>query len=264
MSERWLLPPLWFEACWSIAGLDEYPFPLSVASHGETTEERSVLFQRAEPDMRAAGLLDGNGLTSRFGFALARIAKPGLWIEGLWNSSDSDGENTYSRLLAVAFEEGTILAAQAPGTTHGGDVEISFHRDPPGTAALRGMPPTPPGDKHRVAVPTSALKPASDDEELDPMGSRLPPKLRQSVREIRELLDSAHARDGQFTANHRDTMGRHQRSSVLKWFDTESGGRYGVTLRPSGGTEHELAVAPLGPEEISRSLESRVGEVRSG
>jgi hypothetical protein len=254
VSERWLLPPLWFDLCWEIAGFDEYPFPIAVRSHGDTLEERAVLKQRAIPEMQSAGLLTGESLTPSFQRALAHIAKPGLWIEGLWMPDDTNPSPV--RLLSVVYERESILLVQQPGETeaHGGDLHITILRDPISGAAVQGMPSAPPGSRPRMSVPLSALF------------SVMQPGVRgqDPVKPLRELLTSPHYREGQFTANLRDRMGKTHRSSVLTWFDAfEPDGRYGMSQQSGRGTEPQLVVAPLGPADIRGALDARINEVRS-
>jgi ESX secretion-associated protein EspG len=270
VSERWLLPPLWFDLCWEIGRFDEYPFPIAVRSHGATLEERAVLRQRALPDLQAAGLVVGGGLAPRFAQVLARLAKPGLWIEGLWMPDDT--AESPVRLLSVASEEGAVLLVQEPGETeqHGGDLRISLHpRASVGAAAVQGMPSAPPGKRSRLAVSVAELAPRNKDgesfEDVDMMQSVSSPRRTPPGAEaLRAITDAAHLRDGQFTANLRDRMGRSHRSQVLKWFDAfEPDGRYGLTQQLRPGVGPEIVLAPLSPAEIGAALDNRVAEVRA-
>lgn len=264
MSERWLLPPLWFDLCWEIGAFDEYPFPLKLRSHGETLEERAVLKQRVWPEMAGANLIAGEGLAPAFGTVLAQIAKPGLWIEGMFMADDTNPSPV--RLMCVAMERASILVVQHPGDVeaYGGDIQISVHPKMNLPAAtLQGMPPTPAGKRPRVAALLSDLAPKRD-EYGDLMVAPGPGGADQrAVKAVRELTENPHFRDGQFVANLRDPMGRTHRSAVFKWFDeAEPGGRYAVTQHMRSGLGQELVVAPLGPAELGKALENRVNEVR--
>ncbi|KAA5833465.1 ESX secretion-associated protein EspG [Saccharopolyspora hirsuta] len=272
MSERWLLPPLWFDFCWEIGRFDEYPFPIAVRSHGATLEERAVLRQRALPEMQAAGLLGGTGLAPRFGQVLAQLAKPGLWVEGLWLPDETTDSPV--RLMSVASEEGALLLVQDSGESesYGGDLRISVHpRTSVVAAAIQGMPPAPPGKRPRLAVPCAELAqqqgPVPDEsfDEIDMMQSASTPKRTPSGAEaLRAVLEEQHLRDGQFTVNMRDRHGRTRRSQVLKWFDArEPDGRYGVTQQQRPGVGPELVLAPLAPPDLGKALENRVAEVRT-
>ncbi|MEB3368779.1 ESX secretion-associated protein EspG [Saccharopolyspora mangrovi] len=267
MSERWLLPPLWFDLCWEIGGFDEYPFPISVRSHGETLEERAVLRQRTLPELHNAGLLGQNGLTQRFAEVLGQLAKPGLWIEGLWMPEGA--AESPARLLSVATEQGALLLVQQPGDTetYGGDLRISvLPRTSVAAAAVQGMPPAPVGKRPRLAVPAAdlAAKPSSDDfENIDHMQSAGPRKAL-AAEALRAFAEAEHHRDGQFTANLRDRFGRTHRSTVLKWFDApEPDGRYGLTQAQRPGVGLEIILAGLGAPELTSALDNRVHEVRT-
>ncbi|MEV4728989.1 ESX secretion-associated protein EspG [Saccharopolyspora sp. NPDC049426] len=267
MSERWLLPPLWFDLCWEIGGFDEYPFPISVRSHGETLEERAVLRQRSLPELQKAGLLGQNGLTQRFAEVLGQLAKPGLWIEGLWMPDDT-AESPF-RLLSVATEQGALLLVQQSGDTenYGGDLRISvLPRTSVGAAAVQGMPPAPVGKRPRLAVPSADLaaqRPSDDFENIDHMQSAGPRKA-PAAETLRAFVEAEHHRDGQFTANLRDRLGRTHRSAVLKWFDApEPDGRYGLTQQQRPGVGPEIVLAGLGAPELTAALENRVAEVRT-
>ena len=270
VSERWLLPPLWFDLCWEIGGFDEYPFPVAVRSHGATLEERAVIKQRAIPEMEAAGVIGGGYLNPRLGQVLAQVAKPGLWIEGLWTADEVNPSPV--RLMSIVAEDASILFVQGPGETerHGGDVQITVQPKTPITAAvLPGMPPTPPGNRSRIAVPRSALAPENgDDEDFDEVDLMQPKQTSPDERNanaFKEIVEAEHLRDGQFTANMRDRVGRSHRSAPLKWFDAfEPDGRYGITEEQLPGKEPELVVAPLGPTEIRAALDNRVQQIRSG
>ncbi|MGI8309023.1 ESX secretion-associated protein EspG [Saccharopolyspora hattusasensis] len=73
-----------------------------------------------------------------------------------------------------------------------------------------------------------------------------------------------HFRDGQFTANLRDRLGRTHRSQVLKWFDAfEPDGRYGLTQQHRPGLGPELVLAPLGRAELGAALGNRIAEIRT-
>ncbi|MFC7341750.1 ESX secretion-associated protein EspG [Saccharopolyspora griseoalba] len=260
MSERWLLPPLWFDLCWEIGGFGEHPFPLAVRSHGETRDERSALRQRAEPEMAAAGLLVPAGLNPRFADLLSRIANPGLWIEGLYLVDDVT--DSPCRLLSVATEDGALLIVQQPGESgfRGGDLRITTHpRTSVGAAAIQGLPPAPPGERPRLAVPLADLErpePAAAEDAAEPTVER----EKTPVEELRAFTEVDHYRDGQFTANLRDRSGRTHRSSVLKWFDVaEPDGRYGLVR-----TGRELVLSGLNAQDLVRALQDRVAEVRSG
>ncbi|MDI2029001.1 ESX secretion-associated protein EspG [Saccharopolyspora sp. TS4A08] len=267
MSERWLLPPLWFDLCWEIGGFDEHPFPISVRSHGETLEERAVLRQRTLPDLHNAGLLGQNGLTQRFAEILGQLAKPGLWIEGLWMPDDTG--DSPARLLSVATEQGALLLVQQPGDSesYGGDLRISvLPRTSIGAAAVQGMPPAPVGKRPRLAVPAADMaqrKPADDFENIDHMQSAGPRKA-PAAETLRGFVEAQHFRDGQFTANLRDRFGRTHRSAVLKWFDApEPDGRYGLTQAQRAGVGVEIILAGLGAPELTAALDNRVAEVRA-
>lgn len=273
MSERWLLPPLWFDMCWEIGAFDEMPFPIAVRSHGATLEERAVLKQRAVPEMRTAGLLAGEHLAPRFHDVLAELAKPSLWIEGLWMPDETT--ESPARLLCVAGEDGAILLVQQPGETEqrGGDLNITLHpRTGLAAAAVQGMPPATRGKQPRVAVPLDHVAPDPQarqdqnyaDVELMRPAVTFQNRASKPARQLRNMLDQQHFRDGQFTASLRDQLGRTHRSSVLKWFDAfEPDGRYGMHQQHRAGNEQEIVLAPVGPAEIGRALESRVAEVRA-
>ena len=270
MAGRWLLPPQWFDFCWELAGLDEKPFPLAVRSHGQTLEERAVLRQRAVPEMQAAGILAGDGLAPPFAQVLAQIAKPGLWIEGLFMPDDTNPSPV--RLLCIAQERGSVLVVQNPGETenHGGDLQISSVPDPVPAATLQAMPPTPPGNRARVAVPLSALATKKDDDDfsevdmMDSSASRGGNPVERAKKAMTELTDVPHLRDGQFTANARDRVGSLRRSSVFSWFDAfEPDGRYGLTQQQRPGSEPEVVVAPIGPNDIRTALDNRIQEIRT-
>lgn len=268
MSERWVLPPLWFDLCWEIGGFDEYPYPISVRSHGATLQERAVVKQRLLPELRAAGVLSGDTLTPGLARALAHIAKPGLWVEALWMSEDTGPAPT--RLMSIAVDRGSVLLVQEAGESeeNGGDLFISTHPDTAITAvAVQGMPPTPPGGRSPVGVPRSAL--TGRDEQgtehgmLQSFGAR-PDRQQQATRVFRELVDGERLREGQLTANFRDHNGRQQRSPVFVWFDAaEPDGRYGLSEQQRPGIEPDLVVAPLGPDDVRAVLDHHVARVRS-
>lgn len=267
MSERWLLPPLWFDLCWEIGGFDEHPFPISVRSHGETLEERAAIRQRTVPELQKAGLLAQSGLTQRFAEVLGQLAKPGLWIEGLWMPDETT--DSPFRLLSVATEQGALLLVQQSGETenYGGDLRISvLPRTSVGAAAVQGMPPAPVGKRPRLAVPAAdvAVQKSSDDfENIDHMQSSGPRKA-PAAEALRNFVEAPHHRDGQFTANLRDRFGRTHRSAVLKWFDApEPDGRYGLTQAQRPGLGPELVLAGLGAPQLTSALENRVTEVRA-
>lgn len=281
-SGRWQLTALQFDLCWEIARHGEYPFPIAVSSYGETVGERAVVKQRLMPELQAAGLLNGETLEPGFALVLAQIARPGLWIEGLWMPDDVHPSPV--RLMSIAFDRAAILVVQEPGEfdSYGGDLHISVHENTAiWDAALQGMPPVRPGRQPRLVVGVSDLAQAtansdsartSDGDYSDQGPSESGPGSRSGWRangqhyaeQFRELVDAPHFRDGQFTANRRDPMGMRHRSKVLKWFDAfEPDGRYGIVEQYRAGAGTELVLAPIDTLELRAALRSRVNDVRS-
>ncbi|CAL99699.1 ESAT-6 protein secretion system EspG family protein [Saccharopolyspora erythraea NRRL 2338] len=257
MSERWRLPPLWFELCWEVGGFGDRPIPVGGSTDEWTPQERVVLRQRALAGMRAAGLLSGDVLAPALAQALAQIARPCLWIDGAWLPVAGSPP---ARLLSVVAGSGTVLLVS--GGADAQDVDISVHpRTSISAAAARGIPQAPPGLRAFVSVPASAFEPWEEDSESvgggpGDAGGGGP----GSEPTLREMIDAPHFREGRFTANLRARSGRTHRSQPLNWFDAfQPDGRY--RLRHGLGRRNELGLTPLSPADITHALDRRIAAV---
>ncbi|QUG99707.1 ESX secretion-associated protein EspG [Saccharopolyspora erythraea] len=257
MSERWRLPPLWFELCWEIGGFGDCPVPIGGRTGEWTPQERVVLRQRALTGMRAAGLLSGEALAPALAQALTQIARPCLWIDGAWMAVAG---RPPARLLSVAAGSGSVLMVS--GGADAEEVDISVHpRTSISAAATMGIPPVPPGLREFVSVPASAFGPWEEEAEgAGGVGGGPGDGGLGSEPTLAEMIDAPHFRDGQFTANLRARSGRKHRSQPLNWFDAfQPDGRY--RLRHGPGGRNELGLTPLSPADITHALDRRIAAV---
>ena len=93
------LSHLEFDVVWEQLGIGEQPYPITVASHGETTEERAVLREKALHGLASRGLHDGQDLQPWLEDLLVMLVRNRFTVDG----QISAGEHL--RVIAAGGDE---------------------------------------------------------------------------------------------------------------------------------------------------------------
>ena len=207
---------------WESQGGGELPYPLELASHGETMDERARLRNETLGGLRDQGLLDRDGALD------GRLASWFALLAGGQQSVDSvfvpGGGEPLRAMVAVAAGERAVLAEQRSD----GVLLSDLHPAGLVSAVLDALPPGVRGTEQSFTV-----------------------TAEQEARIT--LLSEPRLRGGQFGVNHRDPVGGRRRAPVLAWFDLESG-RYLMYRKPAPDGREWLTVAPADPPTLRQRL----------
>lgn len=246
------LSHLEFDLLWEHLGLGELPYPLDVASHGVTMDERAVLRAQVRDSLVAKGLHNGQDVAPRFTERLAMLVRNDFSVDGQL----SVGEHL--KVLAAGEGDRGVLVAQSDDELRVASVREG--RVVPAVIAL--LPDEKPGPGGAARLPKAAF-----DEAVDEFGrggyvalERVLAGAGVTGRELRTvitLVESGRHGGGQLAANRVDRMGRRRRSPVLNWFDTEAG-RYLAHTEVGRDRTEVLTVAPADRGRIEQRLAALV------
>jgi hypothetical protein len=262
MPLTWRLSAPQWDVLTEALGLERYPSPIQVHSHGRTRVEHVRVRADVCVELAQLGLLRAGRMDADLEAALRLLHWPASWVDSVW--------------LAGAMVDQPVRVVAARGGTAG--VCALQHPDQPGAtilevipatglaaAVVRRLPPHPPGRSSTVTV---ALQP----DDARPHSDARPPSEAQfgggllvsasPVRASAEcgsaaaaaILDKPHARAGQIAANLRDPSGRVRRSDVLRWCDNVDG-RYQVTVNRRSGEPMSLTVGPSDPQRLGDGVQ---------
>jgi hypothetical protein len=181
---------------------------LLLTSHGITDDERARLRHQVHEELRACGLLSGDGgLDPDLDAMLAVLADPRQSVDSVF--VPAVGTEPVRALAAARTPHGRgVLAVQdGPGVT--------LRRVEPAALArvvVDLLPPAPRGTEPALTLPEAEF--ATADARLVGL-----PSLRA----------------GQLVASSRDPLGRRRRSPVLAWFDNRTGRYFGHTGKARDG-----------------------------
>lgn len=252
-----LLTPLELDFLWEAAGVGELPYPLRVASHGATVDERAFLRRQTLEALVRRGLADGRGrpephLEDYFGV----LASPDVSLDAV-QLIDPAAEP----LLAVAGLLGGqgLLAVQ---DTRGLHLQ-PCPADGLASAVVSLLPPAPRGTEKSITVPLEQLVGNHGVDFMQRRGNG-DADGRASADEDRKALAKLHAqprlRGGQIGANARNRLGGGRtRPPVLSWFDTETGRYFTQASRGRDGRDW-ITIAPAD----AATLRHRLGEMLAG
>ncbi|HJQ45351.1 MAG TPA: ESX secretion-associated protein EspG [Amycolatopsis sp.] len=253
--------PLTFDFLWESVGLGELPYPLRVKSHGETIDERAMLRQRANRELRARGLVDDYGrLEPHVEEWFTVLARPTLSIDALHIP-----EFQQPPVAILAASDGTtgVLAIQ----DNDGVWIRPTYAEGLASSVVELLPPGQRGTEASVTLPVEeALWIAPNRTPVTTGGGDSSPKARRRAPLSEKTADPREAyarlagqprlRGGQLAANSRSELRGRQRSPVLAWFDTASG-RYLSLSRP--GTDGREWMTVSGAD--AKTLRGRLGEM---
>lgn len=292
MTER-TLTPMMFDFLWEELQLGEYPYPLTVPSHGETMDERASLRHQVDGQLRASGLKNPygelepvlHGSLLLLAFNTTSIDAVHLLEAGSAPVSVLAAADGTHGVLAAHDERGIRLRRIEPDGLVG-EVLGLLPNAPRGTArsitlsldeALRTQPARvtvpsrtqaesqqPSAKKSRFGLSKQLLG-LGTSTEPEPERTRKPLSERTagSAKEDYALL-AAEPRDrgGQIAANARGESGTKHRAPVLAWFDTVSG-RYLSMSRPGADGQDWVSIAGADAATLRRRVVELLSDVRA-
>lgn len=242
MPERHL-GPLALDFLWEALDAGEPPYPIEVRSHGATMDERAAMRRRVREDLVAGGLIDHAGrLDPELEDWLGTLAQADLSIDSVF-LPELDAPPVLA--LAATGRGGAVLAVQTPD----GLRLRSIPRDGLVSAVVGMLPGAPRGSEQSISVP------AAEIAQRVPVGA----VDRTSTADTREALAKLTAlpnrRGGQLGVNSRSDMRGRRRSTVLSWFDNDTG-RYLTHSR-----QEWVTIAPADAAALRHRLGELVNEV---
>ncbi len=259
MPMQWRLSAVQWDVLTEVLGLERYPSPIQVRSHGRTRVERAQVRADVCVELAQLGLLRAGRVDADLEAALRLLHWPASWVDSVW--------------LADAVADQPVRVVAARGGTAG--VCALQHPDQPGAtllevipatglaaAVVRRLPSHPPGRSSAVTVPLQphGARGAQPSNGTQPDGGLLVPASLVRTSAERDsvaaaaILDKPHARAGQIAANVRDPLGRARRSDVLRWCDHVDG-RYQVTVNRRSGDATSLTVGPSDPQRLGDGVQ---------
>ncbi|OLF07932.1 ESX secretion-associated protein EspG [Actinophytocola xanthii] len=233
------LGPMAVDFLWEALGAGELPYPLEVRSHGFTMDERAALRMRVREDLVADGLIDHRGrLEPELEDWFGTLARAELSIDSVF-LPELDAPPVLA-LAAAGRAGGAVLAVQ-----HRDELTLrSVPRDGLVSAIVGLLPGAPRGTEQSISVPAAELA-------LVPAGAPQRTSDVESRTALARLTSKPNRRGGQIGVTSRSEMRGRRRSSVLSWFDNDSG-RY-LTYSRDGW-------AMFAPTDAA-TLRQRVGEL---
>jgi hypothetical protein len=243
--------PLALDFLWEVHGAGELPYPLEVRSHGATMDERAALRRRVREDLMAGGLIDHSGridpeLEDWFG----TLAHADLSIDAVF-LPELDAPPVLA--LAAVGRGGAVLAVQLRDG-------LRLRRIPADglVSTIVGMlPAARRGSEPSISVPADELNAL-----LVPAGATERTSTVETRKALAKLTALPNRRGGQIGANSRSDMRGRRRSTVLAWFDNDTG-RYLSLRRGSSDGRDWVTIAPADAATLRHRIGELVTEVTS-
>ncbi len=245
-----------FDFVWEHLDAGERPYPITVASFGETMEERAALRDQVLRELVGRGLHDGRDLHPRFEHLLNLLVRNTFTIDG-----QISVDQRHLRVLAAGRGDHGSLCLQTDD-----EVRLESVR---GTnvvgAVIALLPEEKAGPGSAVTLPGALFSEAAQAYasggylgfERALYGGGI---AGRDLRVLSTLVESGRHGGGQLAANSVDRVGRRTRSPVVNWFDTDAG-RYVVnTERRRDGCEW-LTFAPGDTNRVAQRLTELVARV---
>ena len=273
MPLTWRLSALQWDVLTEVLGLERYPSPIQVHSHGRTRVERVRVRADVCVELARLGLLRAGRMDADLEAALRLLHWPASWVDSVWLA----GAMVDQPVRVVAARDGTagVCALQHPDQPGATLLEV-IPAAGLAAAVVRRLPPHPPGRSSAVTVTLQSDGARQPNEAKQhgarqhggarpPSGAQFGGALLVSASPVQTsaerdsaaaavILDKPHARAGQIAANLRDSSGRVRRSDVLRWCDNVDG-RYQVTVNRRSGEPASLTVGPSDPQRLGDGVQ---------
>ncbi|MBB5808737.1 hypothetical protein F4560_008505 [Saccharothrix ecbatanensis] len=220
-----------FEVLWEdLRAGAAIPYPFDITQHGTTLDERARVRNDVHADLERRGLARRGRPEPELEDALRLLATPdtSITVMGMLDVARED----LVRALVAARGRYVVLAVQG---TEG--VQLDLIKEAGlAQAAVRVLPPRPPGPGRPVTVPAAALQAQTNQSGIR---QNVRTAGNDDVRALREMLSGPITGTGHFTA--------HPHGTAVTWIDTPRG-RYA-----SMGTDW-LTVAPADHTGLVRRI----------
>ncbi|MGH3795445.1 MAG: ESX secretion-associated protein EspG [Pseudonocardiaceae bacterium] len=243
-------------------GLDAYPPPIEVRSHGRTETERVRIKAAVEVELGELGLLRAGRVEPDLEAALRLLHWPAAWVDSVW-LPDASAEQPVRVVVAQAGNR-AVCALQHPERP-GATLLEAIPAAGLVAAVVGKLPAHPPGRSPAVSVALESAggrRTESDSPGLLVSVSGGRAGAQRSNTAVTAILEQPHTRAGQIAANARDASGRVRRSDILRWCDNPDG-RYQMTVSRQQGDPDRLTVGPADPQRLGDGAQRLLASVRS-
>lgn len=272
-TQEFFTPPV-FDVLWDSMRLGDMPYPLAVASHGATENERVRLRNRVLSELAARELCDANGrFAPHIESWLGLLSRPARSVDALHIPAY---EADPVAVVAAADEHNAVVATQ---DSEGIRIRPT-HPDGLVSTVVEQLPPGRRGTESSISLPLNEalhIRPdrmpttrggsgngTGDEDDEQAPGRRGKRRQQRSLAERERDPRQAYARlagqprlcGGQLAANSRSFVGHKQRSPALAWFDTATGRYMSLSGLGSDGREW-VTVSPAD----AKTLRSRLDEL---
>ncbi len=268
MPMHWRLSAAQWDVLTEVLGLERYPSPIQVRSHGRTRLERARVRADVCVELAQLGMLRAGRVDADLEAALRLLHWPASWVDSVWLAdavADQPVRVIAARggaagvcVLQQPDQPGATLLEVIPATGLAAAVVSRLPSHPPGrsSAVTVALPPSGARQHNEARLSNGARPPSGAQPGGGLLVSASPVRTsaeRDSVAAA-AILDKPHARAGQIAANVRDPSGRVRRSDVLRWCDNVDG-RYQVTVNRRSGEATSLTVGPSDPQRLGDGVQ---------
>ncbi|MGH3898710.1 MAG: ESX secretion-associated protein EspG [Pseudonocardiaceae bacterium] len=290
MPLAWRLSAAQWDVLTEVLGLERYPSPIQVHSHGRTRVERARVRADVCVELAELGLLRAGRVDADLETALRLLHWPATWVDSVWLADAvadqpvrvvaARGGSAGVCALQRPDQPGATLLTVIPATGLAAAVTSRLPSHPPGRSTAVTVTPQPgagqPGARQPgvrqfgarqdgvrqdgVRQPGARQFGAPQPATAQPGGGLLvsaSPVRSSAERDntaAAAILDKPHARAGQIAANTRDPSGQVRRSDILRWCDNVDG-RYQVTVNRRSGEPMSLTVGPSDPQRLGEGVQ---------
>ncbi len=255
MPMQWRLSAAQWDVLTEVLGLERYPSPIQVHSHGRTRVERARVRADVCVELAQLGLLRTGRVNADLEAALRLLHWPASWVDSVW-LADAVADQPV-RVVAARGGAAGVCALQYPDQPGATLLEV-IPTTGVAAAVVSRLPSHPPGRSSAVTVPLPpSTRPPSGPQPGGGLLVSTSPVRTSAERDsaaAAAILDKPHARAGQIAANVRDPSGRVRRSDVLRWCDNVDG-RYQVTVNRRSGEPASLTVGPSDPQRLGDGVQ---------
>ncbi|HEY6424636.1 MAG TPA: ESX secretion-associated protein EspG, partial [Pseudonocardiaceae bacterium] len=190
-------------------GLEGYPSPIQVRTHGNTDVERGRIRAGVMAELTHAGLIRAGRMDADLEAAMRLLHRPASWVDSVWLPAESADQPI--RVIAARDGTAAICALQHPDQPGATLLEVI-----PATglaaAVVSRLPPHPPGRSPAVtvALEPSAGRPVQPGRGLLVSASTARTGGERDRAAVAAILNQP-LRAGQIAANVRDRCGRVRR-----------------------------------------------------
>ncbi|MGQ0838296.1 ESX secretion-associated protein EspG [Actinokineospora sp.] len=247
------LPPAGFDVLWDDLGLGALPFPLEIACHGDTLDERARIKVAVYNELNRRRLIRSGRPIPELDDSLRLLATRETAIT-LVVMHETTGPSRTKALVAARGKQ-AVLAVQRRHAIH-----LTEVRD---TAIIESvvdlLPESRPGPGRSMTLPaaTPTVERHSRAEHgsfLRPMTNRAPDRVE--LAQIAAVMERPVHRAGLLGVTLRDTRGKLQRLPGVIWLDNDQG-RYALSVKRGADGADWTTLSPI---DNSR-LATRLGEI---